>query len=127
VLTGYNQKDLVENGGNITIEYTEDEIIAASEAMLANMGGPNRYVAAHSNLSFGGPLQAEVLDLAGLGMYDSEQRDNLIAAGAAVDDFVETGYTNGGKVMYKRLSEKGVKWNEFQDTEIKLHKALVRD
>lgn len=68
----------------------------------------------------GGPLIIEDLDLSQMGLYLDTQCDiNDL-------DVFDSGYTSLGRTLYKKKSEEGVKRRVFYDTELKLHKELVK-
>jgi hypothetical protein len=68
---------------------------------------------------FGSVLAIEHLDLSNIGLY--ETRDPNVPS----TDYILTSYTSFGKPLYKRVSEEGVKWFEYNDTDIKLQ-GLVK-
>ena len=70
------------------------------------------------NLTNGGPLVIEDLDTSGLGLYLSKDPN------VSEDDYVDSGYRSFGRILYKRLSEEGIKWHVFTDDKIKLHREL---
>lgn len=81
------------------------------------------YTPASDGLVGGAPLVIEDLDLSGLGLYKDEQKANL---GGEENDWFDSGYTSLGDRLWARKSDEGTKRITFKDTEIKLHKDLVK-
>lgn len=80
-----------------------------------------KYVPSNGGLVSGAPLIVEDLDLSGMGMYTDEQKTAL--GGPEDDWFLKTLL---GTTMWARKSDEGVKWRTFKDTELKLHKDLIK-
>ena len=70
----------------------------------------------------GAALQVEELDLAGIGMYSQEQKDNLLLEGVPEDDFFLN--TIMGTTMWARKSDEGTKWHIYDSKNLKLWKDI---
>ena len=72
------------------------------------------------NLTNGGKLEIEDLDLSAMGWY-LESQCNINDP-----DVFDSGYTSLGRTLYKKKSDEGKKWRIFYDTDLKLHKDLLK-
>jgi hypothetical protein len=82
------------------------------------------YPEGQGSLINGAPLEVEILDLSKVGLYSQDQKDQLIAEGAAEDDFVLANTVIGkwGNGFWARKSDEGVKRHTSYDKDLKLHK-----
>jgi len=65
----------------------------------------------------GSALIVEDLDLTGIGMYTEEQKQELLKSGVPENDFFLTNLCHF--IGWVRKSEEGVKWQIFEDKQLK--------